>query len=171
MDGATGGAPSVDTTPAPTGLSGNLSWLLSQASYVLETKLTAALDEIHVSPRAQHVLCIALSGEHTQIELARLVGLDKTTMVVTLDELERAGLAERHPSKTDRRARVIRVTEAGARLVVDADAQTQHVFSDVLAPLAPAERTAFLASLGKLVADSLTEAVPCRNPVRRRRTA
>ena len=170
MDGAAGSAPSVDTAQALTALSDNLSWLLSQASYVLETKLCAALDEIQVSPRAQLVLCTALSGEHTQIELARLVGLDKTTMVVTLDELEKAGLAERRPSKTDRRARVIHVTEAGARRAAEADAQTQHVFSDVLAPLAPAERTALLASLGKLVAGSLTEPVPCRNPVRRRRT-
>jgi MarR family transcriptional regulator for hemolysin len=35
------------------------------------------------------------------------------THVVTVDELEKAGLAERRPSSRDRRARVISVTEAG----------------------------------------------------------
>ena len=44
-----------------------------------------------------------------------MIGLDKTTMVVTVDELERAGLAERQASSTDRRARIIKVTPAGRR--------------------------------------------------------
>jgi MarR family transcriptional regulator, transcriptional regulator for hemolysin len=170
MDGVADRAPGVDAEHAPTGLSGNLCWLLSQASHVLDTKLAAALDAIQLSPRAQHVLCCALSGEHTQIELARRVGLDKTTMVVTLDELEQAGYAERRPSKTDRRARVVHVTEAGARRVAEADARTQEVFSEVLAPLAPADRTALLASLERLVAGSLAEPVPSKHPVRRRRS-
>ena len=54
-----------------------------------------------------------MTGEFTQTEIARMVGLDKTTMVVTVDELEAAGLAERRPSSTDRRARVIEVTKDG----------------------------------------------------------
>ena len=62
-----------------------------------------------------------MRGEYTQTELARIVGLDKTTMVVTLDELEAAGLAERRPSATDRRARVVAVTKAGERKVRQAD--------------------------------------------------
>ena len=36
-----------------------------------------------------------MTGAYTQTELARLIGLDKTTMVVTVDELEAAGLAKR----------------------------------------------------------------------------
>ena len=81
--------------PMPT----DLCWLLSRASYVLTTELTAALQELGISPRAHCVMSAALSGEHTQTELARMVGLDKTTMVVTLDELESAGLAERIRAK------------------------------------------------------------------------
>src|SRR3954451_20839594 len=96
----------VDSPPC----TGDLCWLLSQASHTLTTELTAALEQVGISPRAHMVLAAALTGEHTQIELARMVGLDKTTMVVTLDELQEAGLAERRPSATDRRARVIAVT-------------------------------------------------------------
>ena len=60
------------------------------------------------------VLYHALGGEFTQIQLAEQCALDKTTMVVTMDALEKAGLAERRPSPTDRRARIIAVTDAGA---------------------------------------------------------
>src|ERR671916_3163951 len=87
----------------PEPLAANLGWLLAQASHVLKTELTAALEGLGVSPRAHHVLATALGEEYTQTELARIVGIDKTTMVVTLDELEAAGLAERRAAAAPRR--------------------------------------------------------------------
>ena len=77
---------------------GSLAWLLYRAHWALASELTAALAPLGVSARGYHVLRAALSGEHTQTELAEMIGLDKTTMVVAVDELERAGLAERHPA-------------------------------------------------------------------------
>src|SRR3954451_18693399 len=132
------------TTEAPAPLCDNLCWLLSRASYTLTTELTAALEELGIAPRAHAVLAAAATGEHTQTELARMVGLDKTTMVVTLDELEAAGLAERRPSKTDRRARVIAVTKAGQRKVREAEKIGDAVKRDVLSTLPAPQRQAFL---------------------------
>src|SRR5256885_2895836 len=43
--------------------------------------------------------------------------MDKTTMVVTLDELERRRLAERRLSPSDRRVRVVGITGEGRKLV------------------------------------------------------
>src|SRR4051812_3800325 len=97
----------------------NLCWLLSQTSHALMTEMTAAMEGVGLSPRAHHVLSTAMQGEMTQSEVAQAVGLDKTTMVVTIDELEAAGLAERRPSQKDRRARVIAVTKAGERKVAE----------------------------------------------------
>jgi MarR family transcriptional regulator for hemolysin len=156
--------PPVAGEPIP----GDLCWLLSRASYILTTEMTAALEGLGVSPRAHCVLSAALSGEHTQTELARMVGLDKTTMVVTLDELESAGLAERKPSKTDRRARVIAVTKAGERKVREAEAIANGIRADVLDVLPAEDREVFLSSLSKLVSERLNEPVPCTQPVRRR---
>src|SRR3954451_13682892 len=86
------------TTPTQAPLTDNLCWLLSRASYTLTTELTRAMEDLGLSPRAHAVLSAAVTGDHTQTELARMVGLDKTTMVVTMDELEAAGLAERRPA-------------------------------------------------------------------------
>ena len=146
----------------------NLCWLLSRASYTLTTELTAALEGLGISPRAHAVLTAAASGEHTQTELARTVGLDKTTMVVTLDELEAAGLAERRPSPTDRRARIIAVTKTGRRKLREAEAILDGIREDVLSVLEPGEREAFLGALTRLVGDRLAEPVECAQPVRRR---
>ena len=159
-------AASPETAPQP--LCDNLCWLLSRASWTLTTELTAALEDVGISPRAHAVLAAAASGEHTQTELARIVGLDKTTMVVTLDELEDAGLAERRPSPTDRRARIIAVTKAGRRKLREAEAIGDRTREDVLSALEPGEREAFLGALTRLVSDRLAEPVECAQPVRRR---
>ena len=86
----------------------DLSFLLNHASHVLATRMTAAFAEIGITPRDYCVLAHAMSGEYTQIELAKLSDLDKTTMLNTLDELERAGYADpqavaRGPPGPDRR--------------------------------------------------------------------
>jgi MarR family transcriptional regulator for hemolysin len=134
----------------PQPLAANLGWLLSQASHALKTELTAALEDLGVSPRAHHVLHTAMGGEYTQTELARIVGLDKTTMVVTLDELEAAGLAQRTPSATDRRTRVVAVTKAGEHKVRQAEEIAARIQADVLDALPAGERQALYSGLRRL---------------------
>jgi MarR family transcriptional regulator, transcriptional regulator for hemolysin len=149
-------------------LNAHLCWLLDRASHSLLTELSAALDGVGLSPRAHEVLVAARSGEHTQIELARMVGLDKTTMVVTLDELEAAGLVERRPSPSDRRVRVIRVTEAGEHKAREGDDVIHAIHEDVLSTLPAGERTAFMDALARLVGGRLAEPPAAPRPVRRR---
>ena len=147
---------------------GNLAWLLYRAHWALASELTAALAPLGVSARGYHVLRAALSGEHTQTELAEMIGLDKTTMVVAVDELERGGLAERHPAPDDRRARIIAVTAAGKRKVAEADKVKERVQAEVLGELSPPEREALLEALAKLVEGRLAERAECTPPLRRR---
>jgi MarR family transcriptional regulator, transcriptional regulator for hemolysin len=135
-------------------LAANLGWLLAQASHVLKTELTAALEELGISPRAHHVLTTAMQGEYTQTRLARIVGLDKTTMVVTLDELEARGLAERLHSANDRRTRVVAVTKAGAARVRQAEAIAQQIQTELLETLPAGERRALLDGLARLASDA-----------------
>ena len=156
--------PATDAEP----VSADLCWLLSRASYILTTKLTAAFEDVGISPRAHCVLSTALSGDYTQTEIARRIGLDKTTMVVTLDELEASGLAERRPSSTDRRARVVAVTKAGERRVRQAEEIAQRIRDDVLSALPARDREVFLRSLTSLVSDTLSEPAQCVQPVRHR---
>jgi MarR family transcriptional regulator, transcriptional regulator for hemolysin len=158
----------MTTISRPAPLTSDLCWLLSRASHALTTELTAALEKMGMSPRAHSVLATAMTGEYTQSEVARMVGLDKTTMVVTLDELEAAGLAVRKPSPGDRRVRVIAVTSAGKRKVREAEAIMDQVREDVLSGLEPDDRTAFLRALGSLACGRLAEPVQCEHAVRRR---
>ena len=173
------------TTSVPTRSVSDLSQLLSHASRVLTSRMAAAFTEIGISPRAYcvlfhalmkvsqnlyaEVLFHALEAERTQIQLAEISDLDKTTMVVTVDELERAGLARRRPSDTDRRARIISVTEAGERAVAEGAKAADRVHRDVLAAVPAGEREIFVNALSRLVEGHLSTPVECDRPVRRAR--
>jgi DNA-binding MarR family transcriptional regulator len=89
-------------------------------------------------------------------------------MVVTIDELEQKGLAERRPSSTDRRARVISVTTAGERTVARGEKIIDRIQGDVLESLPMKERKVFLESLGSLVKERLSHPAADSPPLRRR---
>src|SRR5580658_4898876 len=131
------------TRPVTTRTVYDLSYLLSHASHVLATQMSAAMAEIGLTPRGWCVLFHALEAERTQIELAEIADLDKTTMVVTVDELERAGLAERRQSSTDRRARIIAVTEEGRHTVAEGSKIADRVHRGVLDSLPEEQREPF----------------------------
>jgi len=146
----------------------DLTGLLKHAGHVLETQLTAALAEVGMTPRMQCVLLYALEEERTQVQLAELAYLDKTTMVGTVDALEKAGYAERKQSATDRRARIVAVTEAGAKMAQEGQRIVDQVHADALAALAASQRSPFADALTELVGHHLATPVVAQ-PVRRAR--
>ena len=146
----------------------DLMMLLHLTGHALETELTARLAEIGLTPRARCVLSGALDAERTQTEIAEMASLDKTTMVVTMDALESAGLAERKPSATDRRARVIVVTDAGREMVAKADQVVADVYESVLGSLPDDERDGLIKALTRLVDGRLSTVVQCDRPPRKR---
>lgn len=145
----------------------DLGLLFSLASHGLATRMAAAFDGEGMSPRGYCVLSKAMGEELTQGRLAELAGLDKTTMVATIDELERKGFAERRPSPHDRRARVIAVTEAGSEMIARGRELAGRVQDEILAELPAEQREAFVAALSALVDGGLGMPVACDQGVRR----
>jgi MarR family transcriptional regulator for hemolysin len=156
-------------TAARTAPSVDLSMLLNQAGYALTSRLSAALEEVGISVRVYCVLAKAAEGDYTQSQLAELAWMDKTTMVVTLDEMEARGLAERRHSPGDRRVRVIAITAKGRQLLDRADRIVQSLYDELLADVGPRQRDAFVAVLEQLVAGPLAAPFHLEKPTRRRR--
>ncbi|ROQ67283.1 DNA-binding MarR family transcriptional regulator [Streptomyces sp. 840.1] len=152
---------------APTRTAPDLSYFLNHTSHVLRTQMSAALAEVGLTPRMHCVLVHALEEERTQIQLAEIGDMDKTTMVVTVDALESAGLAERRPSSRDRRARIIAVTEKGATLAVRSQEIVDRVHQGALAELDSGDRAALLRALEQLAGDRLS--TPAETPGTARR--
>jgi len=147
----------------------DLSFLLNQASYALAARLGGALAGLGISVREYCVLMKAAEEERTQNVVAELAALDKTTMVVTLDALGKAGLAERRVSSSDRRARVVGVTPRGRKVLARAHAVVSGVYDEALGDLDASTRKAFLRALTEMTSGTL--ATPSHTAPQRRRQA
>ncbi len=150
----------------------DLSYLFDKASQALAARMGTVLGEVDMSVRDYCVLSKAGAGELTQGELAEQALLDKTTMVVALDHLEKAGLARRTPSPADRRARIVRTTEAGDAAVTKARGVIDDLYGEVLGVLTDDQRTVFLDALVRLVGRDgpLSAVEPNPHAPRRRRS-
>ncbi|MEV7807654.1 MarR family winged helix-turn-helix transcriptional regulator [Microbispora sp. NPDC088329] len=157
------------TAMAPSRNEPDLSFLLDHTSHVLRTQMAAGLAEIGLTARMHCVLVHALEEERTQIQLAELGDMDKTTMVVTLDALEKAGLAERRPSSTDRRARIVAVTEKGAQVAKRSQEIVDGVHRAALGSLPEEEAEVLVRALNRLVTGHLAAPVEAPQVVRRAR--
>jgi len=108
-------------TPSSTSLGpavdSELTWLLHRAAQRLRTA-TGEQAEKHGIQLRDYIVLSALdkTPNLTQVELAKALGLDKTTLMSQLDRLERIGLVVRHSDPRDRRARIPEITEAGITL-------------------------------------------------------
>jgi MarR family transcriptional regulator for hemolysin len=129
----------------------DLSMLLNQAGHAVTNRLAGALAEIGSSVKVYCVLKKAVEGDFTQAQLAERAWMDKTTMVNVLDEMEKAGLASRRLSPTDRRVRLVAITAKGRDLLTRADALVQANYDEVLGALPATQRATFLAALTTLV--------------------
>jgi MarR family transcriptional regulator for hemolysin len=147
----------------------DLSFLLNQAAYALEARLGSALAEVGISVRDYCVLMKSAETDRTQNEVAELAGLDKTTMVVTLDRLERAGLVQRRVSELDRRARIVTVTEAGLGVYERARRLVDATNRDVLTALTASDRSAVVRGLTQLTSGEGLLASPSHVAPQRRK--
>jgi DNA-binding MarR family transcriptional regulator len=90
----------------------------------------------------------------SQLELGRILGIDPSSMVGLLDDLEARGLVERHRNPVDRRAYQLRLTDDGTAMLERGRRIAGRLQRELLAGLDPAEREELVRLLAK-VADDL----------------
>jgi DNA-binding MarR family transcriptional regulator len=124
---------------------GQLFFRLWRASH---TRIAEALESVDLTPALFGLLNVlgARKGANQQ-EIGAAMGIDPSTMVSLIDELESAGLAERRPHPTDRRAREVAITPKGRRVLERARRMAFQVEDEVLRGLSAAERRELLRLL------------------------
>jgi MarR family transcriptional regulator, organic hydroperoxide resistance regulator len=96
---------------------------------------------------------------HTQAALAQAIGADKTRIIGVLDDLQQRDLITRYPDPSDRRARILGLTQEGRLLRELVRTGIRERETRLLGHLPPAERRAFVSALRTLSAlppDELT---------------
>jgi MarR family transcriptional regulator for hemolysin len=115
---------------------------------VTHTRTAEVLGSVGLTPALFAVLNVIGAREGAiQQELGSALGIDRSTMVSLIDQLESAGLAARRPSASDRRAREIAITPRGRRLLKQARGLISQVEDEVLAALTSQERRDLLGLL------------------------
>jgi DNA-binding MarR family transcriptional regulator len=129
---------------------GQLFFRLWRASH---TQTAAALRSVGLTPALFAVLNYLRAHEgDIQQQIGSAMGIDPSTMVSLVDQLERAGLAKRRPHPQDRRAREVLITPKGRRTLDRARRLAQEVEDDVLQGLSSSERRELVELLRKAFA-------------------
>ncbi len=145
---------------------GHLIRRLHQISVALFCERMAGVD-LTLTP----VQYAALSGirAHPDVDQATLAGLvayDRATLGKVIDRLEIRGLIRRTTSRSDRRAKVLTLTDEGLGLLEVAAPHVNKVQPDILAGLDHDERDTFLALLAKItLAGNDRSRAPLKSPL------
>jgi DNA-binding MarR family transcriptional regulator len=89
-------------------------------------------------------------GPIRQNVLAADLGLSPHTITDIVDGLERSGMAERRPDVTDRRAKLVAITDAGEAGLAVANATRDRLLTQVFGALSEADRETLLRLLDSL---------------------
>jgi DNA-binding MarR family transcriptional regulator len=129
-----------------------LTWWTSRGD--VRRRLLGAAGELSAND-AWLLGSIAAAGTMRVSEVARMQGVDKSTISPQLRRLEQRGLLERTTDPADGRVVLVTATGEGRRWTKELDASGAAVFADALRDW-PTEDVATLATLLTRLADQLT---------------
>ena len=144
MTTRTGGAPAARKQLSP--VDG-----LAQLSFLIQGLLERRAAEHDLSIIQTRLLGVLRDRKPTMNELARFLGLDKSSVTGLVDRAERRGLVTRVPSTTDRRAVLVSLTDEGRSFVSQAAAAFETDVSALLSRLPPRERETLARIVSRLL--------------------
>jgi len=140
-----------DGGPIPGELAQFPGYLLARLGESSRRRFREALEPDGLHPRDFGVMTmVAVQPGMTQQQLHEKTGVDPSSMVAVIDELETAGLAERRPHPGDRRARSIYLTDRGLETLGHVRRRTAEMQKELFAPLDAQERQTLHGLLRKL---------------------
>jgi MarR family transcriptional regulator for hemolysin len=113
---------------APYDFEHSIGYWLILAARAYQKAFDAELAPFHLTYRQAQVLgWLVLDGELSQVELADRMMIEPATIVGVLDRMQRDGLIRREPACSDRRKKVIRMTDDAGEVWGDVIACAKRV--------------------------------------------
>lgn len=139
------------TVPLPRSLSVWTGYLLNRAAQQCRDYFNGLVEAQGINSR--HFSVLALLDEEpglVQIEMGERLGIDRNTMVLLLNDLERLGCVERQRDPRDRRAYVVTLTAKGRDVLTHGTEAARRTNDEIFAPLSPEERIQLRTLLNRL---------------------
>lgn len=142
--------PAAEQLPAV--LSDQLGFLLGRAHLAHRAIAERALASVGLGGKEFGALAVLVDeGPLSQQRLGERQGVDRTTMVAVVDELERRGLVERRRNPDDRRAYSLHATPAARGVLKQAGDAAKRAEDEFLAPIPAGERRRLKQLLQRLI--------------------
>jgi DNA-binding MarR family transcriptional regulator len=137
----------------PAALADRLGYLLGRAHLAHRSIAERALAPHGLGVKEFGALAVLVeAGPLSQQHLGERQGVDRTTMVAVVDELERKGLVERRRNPDDRRAYALQATPAGRLVLGRATAAAKRAEDEFLARIPAPDRRRLKELLRRLIA-------------------
>ncbi|OKH86335.1 hypothetical protein LF95_23120 [Thalassospira sp. TSL5-1] len=108
-------------------LRGFIGYNLKRAYMSLHSDFVASLTHLDLKPTTFSALAVINTNpDISQTDLARSLAMERSNIVVMIDELESRELIVRNKVPTDRRVYALRLTDKGTALFNDASRAVQH---------------------------------------------
>ncbi len=130
---------------------------LAQLSFLIHGILERRAREHDLSVIQIRLLGVLRDRMPTMNELARLLGLDKSSITGLVDRAERRGLVMRVPSAADRRAVLVSLTDHGRSLASAGAARFDADISLLLEHLPPSDRHVLSRLISRLLITHATD--------------
>ncbi|WP_342423340.1 MarR family transcriptional regulator [Paenibacillus sp. FSL E2-0178] len=124
---------------------------LVQLSFLIQNILARIGAEHDLSIIQIRLLGILRDREPGMLQLAKHLGLDKSSITGLVDRAQRRGLVERTVSQSDRRGFNVRATAAGWQIIHEVGEQIERQITEVTAGLTEAERAQTIALASKIL--------------------
>lgn len=129
---------------------------LVQLSFLVHGTLERRAAERGLSIVQARLLGVLRDREPTMNELAKLLGLDKSSVTGLVQRAERRGLVARIASRSDKRAVHVSLTGRGRALAVAAAARFEADISAILSCLAQPDQEALCALVSRVLVAQAT---------------
>jgi DNA-binding MarR family transcriptional regulator len=131
----------------------DLTWLAHRAADALGEAFNKVSRDAGLSDLRHWLVLALVSGgpQRTQLEIAKQLGIDKTTLMSILDRLEHDGLVVRTFSERDRRVRIPRATPAGVEMFKKVAIARDAAINERLAAIPASQQAIFHSVLWRIV--------------------
>jgi DNA-binding MarR family transcriptional regulator len=155
----------------PETLSPRVGFLLNLCSAHIREMTKQALKALEITPRHYGIIATLYSeGALPQQTIGEKIEIDRTSMVLLVDDLEKKRLVVRGTHPQDRRYHLIDLTPSGKKLFEKMDKLVEDVEEDFLVTLTHSEKDAFRRILMKLIKKLPSQAQSSANSPARKGT-
>jgi len=127
---------------------------IGSAYLLVRRAFRAGMEETELTPLEFSVLAHVSSADIHQAALGLALSVSMQNLTPILDRLEQRGIIARVQSTSDRRVRMIHLTDLGQALMTRSATLVEMVEERLMAAMSPGERLIFIELLDKLCASA-----------------